>query len=366
MNIIVVILHGLILEVLSYQQEKCRKEKHSVKFYIYNANVNITLYPCIQTEGNATDICKNYKYTEIHDDHFDIIDKCIETNFARGTVTREGTNVYYKNDRKKIFLKLCKLTAYVELTTRKIVESMIGQRNYDDGREYLFKNQSHDVALKNHFIFWTPNICKDLNFIYNGSFDVWSLQNGQKYIRNEQISLILTESEELCSSKIWKTDYDGIIVSTQRINTLLSTNLTQKYQSSRPRDCEIAAEAPRNGLTTDQQYDFTGTEELKKEVTVTTTNDKQKAEISDLKTSVLYLILVVIVILLWYAFNVIVNFSALRTAGKKKATKSSTYLIYCVSQSLTNRYLYLDNNPVNEKNHPNNLQSLPQLYETVE
>lgn len=239
MKIIVVILQGVIVLALAYSQEKCQKEEQRTQYHIYNTNVEIKIYPCVITDRYSAQTCENRNYRKVVNDYPSIINKCIYQNYVPGVVTINDSVVFDKANKKRIFVNLCELTASAKLLEGTVETSQV-VREYTSGRYY-------DPTYQ-HFVFWSTEPCQDVQVVHRGFFHVWTDRYGHKYIRNEQISLRLTEKIYFCGYEMWKTDYEGIIVSTNSVESSIVADLSGKFQSALPDDCDVTTAAVDNSL----------------------------------------------------------------------------------------------------------------------
>ncbi|XP_018568046.1 uncharacterized protein LOC108908483 [Anoplophora glabripennis] len=144
--------------------------------------------------------------------------------------------------------------------------------------------------------------------------------------------LILQTNEELCGKNIWLSK-NGFIVSKTMLDTL------------------------EPDFDTAVGYDHTG-DDLEKIVSA------QEKQISDIKALLFYLTILLIVCVLWYVFNTCINLFSLRKL-RRRIAKNKLYLMNCVSQSLTSRYLYF-NSGDNLNNEVVKVPKNDELYEYIE
>lgn len=366
---IIIILQGLLLRVLSQPHEECHKEEQQIQYHVYNANVEIKMYPCILTSMNNTKICEAHHYRKSINYPSKVKDECIKYNYPAGTVKRFRSNIEVKGEA--IFVNVCEFTG-----SAKLLAHTVGTQTYSNGRYY---NPTYK-----YFVFWPVNDCHDIHLIYTGLFDVWIDRKKSKYINNKHVGLKLTDNTSFCNSEIWKTDNDGIFVSIHKIESSISMNL-YKTLNSTPRDCKITSQMEDNSMnpvpedtTTKRQpsdqneimFPQSPPQKRSHETKPLKEEGKPqyllaKEQINELNILVMCLMFVAALFALCYLFNAIVNFLSLWRAGKARTSKSRTYLLNCVSQSLTNRYLFLDKGS-DTKTKMNVYSSLPHLYECVE
>lgn len=146
--------------------------------------------------------------------------------------------------------------------------------------------------------FWFPiDTCGSTDEVYEG----YEEHCGDKNCviqKDSPAKFTLAQEGELCGEKVWYTDQDGFLVSEKELH---------KGQNRR--------EFLRNAIF------------------------KRDKEISDLKTLLYCSTFFVIFCVVWYIFNVVVNFISLKKSMKMRTSGSKAYLMYCISQSLTIRYL---------------------------
>lgn len=222
MKIVLAILQGLLLQVLS-EEAKCRKEAQRSHYYIYNANVSIKVYACIFEESVQ---CDAYIGRTVQDNSQNIVNNCFTHRFGTVKYKKFNSNLY-SISYYKVYLTLCEIEANVNL-----LENSIRVNHFNE----LYSKGY--IKTQTHYITWTHNVLKNLERIYNGFFDVWTLMNDQrKYINNTKMSLLLTEKIKYWPFVAWKTEKNGIVVSTSDIYTLTSKNVTLRDQSILPADC---------------------------------------------------------------------------------------------------------------------------------
>lgn len=382
MKVTVLILQMLLMAVLSYVQDKCKKEKQQIQYYLYKANVEIKTYPCLLNNNHT---CKEYGYKELvnyYPDH--IANQCLLYHYPKDNFVRITSGIYKHNKIGPIFVTLCETPAFSNLLKDTVTILPNKLRLYNPGRYY---NPNY-----NHYILWSTNICQDLRFMYTGFFDVWIDRLGNKYIRTEQISLKLMDEKSFCDAQIWKTDYDGIIVSTSYWVTGVNETLPWKLKSPLPYDCDITEKSEDIRTNTDwkisipsassglysqtgdgtsesyPQSDLQMSEKLNSEEEVKKLEVEYVRNMEDIETlkSLGQCIMFVLVLFaLWYVFSVIINFSTLWTIGKWRKSGRYAHLMNCVSHSLTSHYLSFVKSS-GEESELTTLESLPKLHETVE
>ncbi|XP_018574850.1 uncharacterized protein LOC108913725 [Anoplophora glabripennis] len=276
------------------------KNDFTKSWYIYNYEINITVYHCHFDENSSCVMPNN-----------DILNRC--KTFCSTAACED--------------VKVCEKSLKVDLK-EDIVKGLSSACKYSDGECPKSK------------AFWYNSVsCGDIkkskgSYIgnCNGTNCVIKDSNSKK--------LILTGEGELCGENIWFTDKDGIVASEKELQFVSTTaaGVSKKLYS--------AAE------------DFDGIRMVVIE---------QRRNINDLKALLNYLLFFLLVCVLWYILSVIVNCSSLRTVGKTRASKNKTYLMNCVSQSLTNRYVFLGSKE-SEKNGPVVMSKLQEseLYESIE
>lgn len=84
---------------------------------------------------------------------------------------------------------------------------------------------------------------------------------GHKYIHGGQVSLRLTEKISLCDYEMWETDSDGVIVSTNFINSSVIGNMTRKLRVSFPDDCENPKKQVENAISHEENVPLSLKEE---------------------------------------------------------------------------------------------------------
>lgn len=366
MKIILIILQGLLTGVLNYPQEDCQKEKNQIQYYIYNANVEIKAYPCLLSNKNNIHTCEDYNYENIINNYPNhIANKCLSYHYPDDTFTRVTSGIYETTKHGRIFITLCKISAYSNL-----LEDTIEYQN----KLSQYKRAKYYDKPNGHFILWSTNICQDLHLTYTAFFDVWTDKRRTKHIRNEQVSLKLTEKKFFCDSDMWMTDYDGVVVSTNYITTMINETLTKQLHSKLPHYCDATDDTSTDwkDSTTDISTTPNNQPRPESEVAEKLNEDeevqkieerylKNKKNINKLKFLTECLMFVAALFVLWCVFNVMVNFNTLWTAGKRGTSRSRAYLINCVFHSSTSRYLYL-----NLFSGKNGLKPPPKLYESVE
>lgn len=362
---IIIVFQGLLLGALSHPQETCQKGEHQVEYYVYNANVEINVYPCILTNQKYDRICENYNYKNLSN-HYPshITHNCTTYNYAQGTIAKTDFGVIDTVYKKPVFINLCELTASAKLLEGTIKTEQV-TRLYNNGRYY---------STHQHHVFWPVDACQDLDLMYIGRFDVWTYKNKTKYINNKVARLKLTKALTFCGYEIWETNNDGIIVSTHKIKTSDSTNLYKELNSTLPDDCKIALKEENNSTIDSRiKTSFDQNEPRPPDLHAIEKSDEElealyttfQKDVEYLNALVVCLMLFVAFFVLWYFFNVAVNFASLWKAGKRRTSKSRLYLLNCVSQSFTNRYLLL-NGWSDAKSKLNAFTSPTHLYESVD
>ncbi|XP_018578056.1 uncharacterized protein LOC108916321 isoform X3 [Anoplophora glabripennis] len=119
---------------------------------------------------------------------------------------------------------------------------------------------------------------------------------------NNSTELILLREDELCGRNIWYTDQQGLVAS----ETELQFSVWK----------------------TDEDLDLL--------------IYQQSEDITKLRTALFCVTFLVLFCVLWYLFNVVVNFMSLRRLNRNRAYREKVRLMNCVSQGLTSRYLFLE------------------------
>lgn len=356
------ILQMLSLGVLMDTTKQCEL-KETDRYYIYNTTVNISTYHCFYSAGPDFK-CNNYgrKVTNPN-----ILSKC--RKLRKSNISANDPSIFDSTYYEQVETAACKSLTQAKLLEDKVISA--------ENKEYRYS--TGNFVDTSGYILWFPNLCDDLHRIYIGKFEVYTTEDDHvKYIRNRNSSLKLIKAkEQLCGLDIWSTNYDDVIVFSQYIATSSFSDSSPNFQSSLDKDCVIGVTSKIKIVTSEGELQLTS----KPEVGVTEKLYSRKEDatslemavldeeenIEELKKSVYYLLIFIVVCCLWYIFDVLVNCSSLRMVSKTRTTNDRAYIINCVSQSLTNRYIFLvpKGNEKSELVDMSNVQE-SNVYETVD
>ncbi|XP_018578051.1 uncharacterized protein LOC108916321 isoform X1 [Anoplophora glabripennis] len=213
----VAVLQGLLLVTSTYSRvSTCRKENQQALYYIYNGNVETHSFYCFRNVDENFK-CENFNNGKPVTNHYqDILSKCRQKN--------EGIN-----SNLGIKVKLCQVPARVNLLQNNI--TLVSNKTC------RYKEESCYDSVVGKYVFWDyKENCQNLIRMYNDMVDVWNVgQNEMKFIRKNRVSLLLTERTKLCDTEVWKTNHNGIVVSTNYIKAVKGNLLT--FQDVLPEAC---------------------------------------------------------------------------------------------------------------------------------
>ncbi|XP_018578058.1 uncharacterized protein LOC108916323 [Anoplophora glabripennis] len=211
------VLSGLLmLTTLTYCQEKCRKEGKKTWYYVHRANIRIPTYYCFHNPEQDSPCGNN---AEVKPPSQEIFRHC----------TSEAANL----PGKKFQHILCELPAHLDL--------LEGTVKFEGNMTCPYqKGLCYNTNLSKNIFWMKKYTCENLVIIHRNYFNVWTFgQNETKFIKNEHVSLLLTKKFKLCGVEMWKTDYEGIVVSENNA-TMLETQNKQKLNSILiPKECDI-------------------------------------------------------------------------------------------------------------------------------
>ncbi|XP_018578057.1 uncharacterized protein LOC108916321 isoform X4 [Anoplophora glabripennis] len=205
----------LMLVAVTYPQEICRKEKQRTLYYVHRANIRIPTYSCFHNPEQDSPCGNN---AEVKVKSREILRHCIS----------EAANL----PGKKFQSIFCELPAHLDL--------LYGTVKFGDNITCPYEEgYCHNKNLSKNIFWMKKYTCENLVIIHRNNFTVWTFrQNETKFIKNEHVSLLLTKKIKLCGVEMWKTDYEGIVVS-ENIATMLKIQNDQKLNSILPKECDI-------------------------------------------------------------------------------------------------------------------------------
>lgn len=344
--------------------------KNSRMWYIYEHLANITVYYCVI---NSTKSCTEIGSSETDSEqHSDLIHRC--NNIICGSSTCNSN------------VSVCKKIHKINFDT-----NVVTIRGLSQNCTY-----SSEVC-RAHRAFWIPHdICRsvreaDVGYEEQGV----SYEKQMKFIRTKSSTWTLIRQGKLCGENIWYTYNESLVASESRLqfsssppkekvikkatfassNTSLKKNYPggseipeekAKYSKSESHESPISSNQDSPSVTentfhplhsnTTPNRNRTNQELLQK---ISLLNDKIK-ELQILLPFAMFLILLCV---LWYIFNVIVNFVSLKKLNKTRTSKKRSHLFNCVSQSLTTRCTFLEERETKESG--GNVSGIPAPHLSV-
>lgn len=182
---------GLLMATTTFPQKICQEEKQNSWYHIYNTTVDIKTYYC---------------FDEVEEKF-----KCGKFNAKVATTVRADYAWRYcpvSTSRSQVF---CELPGQANLLKNTVVLANNTTCQYD-------KYHCHDTRFSKT-VFWI-SVCNYSFQAYKGKFNVWEVAEEETtYIKNGQISLILTENIEFCGIEARRTNYDSVVASKADLNS---------------------------------------------------------------------------------------------------------------------------------------------------
>lgn len=323
--------------------------KSSRRWYIYEYSVKVTVYYCVK---NSTDSCTQMGFGEIDPESYhDRINRC--------------NGIICGSPKCNLSLSVCKRVQKVDLED-------------DTIRQLSPKCPYSSGSCRMSNAFWTTeDICGSIRKVNEG-------QQTNGVIRINKSQLTLLRQGELCGEKVWYTYQDGFVASERPLQFFPSS-------SFRPNDLNDSVfpggveknnndgfhQTHRNSTlsiqgstaATERSFPFShfnSTPYPSKRRQTLQTIFLQNEEINKLQILLHCVVLLILISVLWYVFNVVVNFVSLKKLNRRRPPKERSHLFNCLSQSLTTRCIFFSQQEKEELRGSVSGIQTPQLYVTVD